>query len=139
MNAAERRARPSPAAIALALVTPLLVRLSPNRLRRGLHLLAWTRGRRAAPRERVLPRVERSLELAARLRPQTCLSRGVTRYVLLRRAGFPVDLVFGLGPHENVFAGHCWLELEREPYLEAEDPRGVFPEVFRVSDAASAA
>lgn len=139
MTAAERRARPSPGAVVLALLTPLLTRLSPNRLRRVLQLLAETGRRRAARREVVLPRVERSLAIAARLRTQTCLSRGVTRYVLLRRAGFPVDLVFGVGPHENVFAGHCWLELEREPYLEAEDPRGLFPEVFRVSGAASTA
>lgn len=54
---------------------------------------------------------------------------------MLRRAGLPVELVFGLGMPNGPYEGHCWLELDGLPYLEATDPRGVFPEVFRVPGA----
>src|SRR5687767_4526441 len=134
----EHRGRLSVAAIALALCAPLLTRLRPNRLCRVLQVLAGHEQGTAALSAPVTARIERSLAVAARVRPQTCLTRGVTRYVLLRRAGLPVELVFGLGSHTDVYAGHCWLELEQEPYLETQDPRRIFPEVFRISGATSA-
>jgi hypothetical protein len=55
--------------------------------------------------------------------------------VVLRRAGLPVDLVFGLGAPAGVADGHCWLELHGRPYLEREDPRSVFPEMYRLPRA----
>ena len=81
-------------------------------------------------------RVERAIGVAAKVRPQTCLTRGISRYVVLRRAGLPVELVFGLGTPGGPHEGHCWLELDGAPYLEATDPRSVFPETFRVPGAA---
>lgn len=137
-DVADDRARLSPAAVALALFAPLLTRLPPARLCRVIQVLARPARRTASDPALIAARVERSLAVAGRLRPQTCLTRGVTRYVLLRRAGVPAELVFGLGPHADAYAGHCWLELEQEPYLETQDPRAIFPEVFRIPGATPA-
>lgn len=105
------------------------------RLRRVLsYAIAAPWPRRVSP-QAAGARVERAIGIAARHRPQTCLSRGISRYVVLRRAGLPVELVFGLGMPNGPYEGHCWLELDGLPYLEATDPRGVFPEVFRVPGA----
>jgi Transglutaminase-like superfamily len=133
----ERKPPLSTAAVALALSTPLLARLRPARLRRLLALLAGPPFASADPRKAAAATasVERSLAVVARVWPQTCLTRGVTRYVLLSRAGLPIEPVFGLGPIDGLYAGHCWLELGDEPYLEKEDPRAAFPEIFRVSRA----
>lgn len=124
--------------VGLVLTSPLLARLPPSRLCRVLSLVAVRAGR--LPRRDVrfaIARVERALSIAARVRPQTCLTRGISRFVVLRRAGFPVELVFGLGPQAGDYAGHCWLELDGAPYLEQEDPRETFPEVLRVPSAAN--
>jgi Transglutaminase-like superfamily len=123
------------ATVALVLATPLLARLTPLRLRRVLsYAIAAPWPRRASP-QAARARVERAIGVAARLRPQTCLTRGISRYVVLRRAGLPVELVFGIGTPSGPYEGHCWLELDGAPYLEATDPRGVFPETFRIPGA----
>lgn len=122
--------------VALVLATPLLTRLRPRWLCRILPLLASRAGRVGRRDTRAaIARVERALSIAARVQRQTCLTRGVSRFVVLRRAGLPVELVFGLGSRDGDYAGHCWLELEGAPYLEGEDPRRIFPEVLRVPTA----
>jgi hypothetical protein len=62
-----------------------------------------------------------------------CLTRGLTRYYFLRRAGMDVALCFGMGHLENEFMGHCWLVKDGEPFLEAEDPRRRYVEMYRIS------
>lgn len=57
--------------------------------------------------------------------PRLCLTRGLTHYYFLRRAGMEVDLVFGIGM-QGSREGHCWLVLEGRPYLEKIDPRKLF-------------
>lgn len=128
------------ATVALVLATQLLTRLQPRLLCRILSLIA-SRTDRVGPRDEnaAIARVERALSIAARIKRQTCLTRGVSRFVVLQRVGLPVELVFGLGPRDGGYTGHCWLELEREPYLERDDPRGVFPEILRVPTAQSRA
>lgn len=63
-----------------------------------------------------------------------CLTRGVTLYWFLRRAGLEVELRFGLDPDDagDLTDGHCWLTLDGEPYLEPRDPRPRFTEVYRL-------
>ena len=123
-------------ALVLAFAAPVLTRLPPARLSWLLSFLT-TRALRdgALARPDLAARIERSLAIAARFRRQTCMTRGITRFVMFRRAGIPVELVFGLGAHEAIFSGHCWLELEAQPYLESHDPRPLFPELFRVPRA----
>jgi hypothetical protein len=67
------------------------------------------------------------------LRP-TCLTRGITRYYALRRAGADVALAFGLRQRSGgQVDGHCWLVKGGKPFLEAQDPRGLFTETYRMS------
>ncbi len=62
-----------------------------------------------------------------------CLTRGLTRYYFLRRAGMNVTLCFGMGRIGGKFIGHCWLMRDGEPFLEVEDPRLRYVEVYRIS------
>jgi hypothetical protein len=62
-----------------------------------------------------------------------CLTRGLTRYYFLRRAGMDVALCFGMGRLDKEFMGHCWLTSNGEPFLEVEDPRPRYVEMYRIS------
>ena len=125
-------------ALVVAASAPALARLRPARLVRLLSLTA-----RKAPRPGVaadaVTRADRALGLVGRVRPQSCLTRGITRFVVLRRAGMGVELVFGVSAASGSGGGHCWLELDGKPYLETTDPRRLFPEVFRVPSRTVAA
>jgi Transglutaminase-like superfamily len=66
-----------------------------------------------------------------------CLTRGLTRYYFLRRAGMDVALCFGMGRRNGDFMGHCWLVQDDEPFLEAEDPRPLYTVMYRISRAGS--
>jgi hypothetical protein len=62
-----------------------------------------------------------------------CLTRGVTLFWFLRRAGLDVELCFGLdAARRDRPDGHCWLLLDGEPFLEASDPRPRFAELYRL-------
>jgi hypothetical protein len=61
-----------------------------------------------------------------------CLTRGLTRYYFLRRAGLEVALHFGMGQIDGAVVGHCWLVREGQPFLEKEDP-GRYVEMYRIS------
>jgi hypothetical protein len=64
-----------------------------------------------------------------------CLTRGLTRYYFLRRAGMDIALCFGMGRRNGEFMGHCWLVKDNEPFLEAEDPRPLYTVMYRISRA----
>jgi len=61
-----------------------------------------------------------------------CLTRGVTLYYFLRRAGADVSLRFGMGEIDGSFSGHCWIDRDGEPLAERRDPRPLFVEMFRI-------
>jgi len=62
------------------------------------------------------------------------MTRGITGYYVMRRAGLDVALCFGIGPVRQVgTAGHCWLVLDGEPVLDGADPRLAFTELVRLS------
>jgi Transglutaminase-like superfamily len=89
------------------------------------------------PRPAEIERLERVTTLAPRIaRPLVrsgCLTRGLTLFWFLRRAGLDVELRFGLDPGEGrPTDGHCWLTLDGEPYLERRDPRHRFTELYRL-------
>jgi Transglutaminase-like superfamily len=69
--------------------------------------------------------------LAARplVRPG-CLTRGLTLYYFLRRAGLDVKLCFGIGKVNDKVVGHCWLLKDGKPFMEKRDPAPVFKEVY---------
>jgi hypothetical protein len=119
--------------LAFLAVAPLLARLRPPALER---VLEPRRPRSADARDpAVAAHVEAVLARAGRLAGASCLTRGVTRYYFLRRAGLPVTLCFGLGWLDGEMAGHCWLMQDGEPFLEPRDPRDVFTETYRIPSA----
>jgi hypothetical protein len=118
---------------AFAAAVPLLMRLP---LPRWAALL--TRPPRRAPAsDAEVERLERLISLAPRvghpLVKGGCLTRGVTLFWFLRRAGLDVELRFGLdAANQEDTDGHCWLALEGEPFLEKVDPRQRFAELYRL-------
>lgn len=105
-------------------------------LPRVASLLTRTPRRRSASPDEI-ERLERLITLAPRVAQPLvkpgCLTRGVTLYWFLRRAGLDVELRFGLDPTEReITDGHCWLALDDEPFLEKVDPRPRFAELYRL-------
>jgi Transglutaminase-like superfamily len=68
-----------------------------------------------------------------------CLTRGLTHYFFLRRAGVDVQLRYGLGTPVGESEGHCWLVRDGEPFLESVDPRGQYVETYSIPRARAAA
>jgi hypothetical protein len=124
---------------AFAAAVPALMRLPLPRVQRLI--VRPVRARPAAgPRE--IDRFERVVTLAPRIAMPVvkpgCLTRGVTLFWFLRRAGFPVALQFGVdaasaGPTD----GHCWLVLDGEPICEKRDPRLRFTDTLRLPQLAA--
>ena len=83
---------------------------------------------------RILAYVETVIRRGGPLIRRGCLTHGLTRYYFLRRAGLDVSLRFGMGrvAAAKGFIGHCWLVREGEPYLEREDPRSLYVEMYCV-------
>ncbi len=119
----------------VAASVPALLRLDLARVQRLLE------PRRARPEpsgdeiRRLVARVEQVLAAGLPLVRPGCLTRGVTLYYFLRRAGLDVRLVFGIGRPLEDLEGHCWLVREGEPFLERKDPRPVFTETYAIARA----
>ena len=118
--------------VALAACVPVLMRLRLARLA----ALLEPRAAPPAPDEeqlrRLAGRVDRLLVLGRPLVRPGCLTRGVTLFWFLRRAGGDVRLVFGMGSVDGETAGHCWLVHDGKPFLEKVDPRPLFAELYRI-------
>jgi hypothetical protein len=118
---------------AFGAAVPLLMRLPLPRLA----ALVSRPPRRSAPAAAEIDRLVRVIDLAPRAaRPLVrsgCLTRGLTLFWFLRRAGLDVELRFGLdAAPEGAIDGHCWLALGGEPFLEKRDPRPRFAEQYRL-------
>ena len=106
--------------ILMRLKLPVLHRL----LERRIASAAGTEGGSRGPGE-ILRCVESALALGTPLIRPGCLTRGLTLYYFLRRAGEDVTLRFGARWRNGEFieeAGHCWLEKDGEPFLESGNP-----------------
>jgi hypothetical protein len=122
---------------AFGAAVPLLMRLPLPRVAALL-----TRARRRGPPIRnpsfsEVERLDRLVALAPRVAAPLvrtgCLTRGVTLFWFLRRAGLAVELRFGLDPRDVAGTdGHCWLSVDGEPFLEKRDPRPRFAELYRL-------
>jgi hypothetical protein len=123
---------------AVAVAARWLARLDLHRLQRWLEPSARSSRPPSVDASQVVEVLGRRVDQVIRwgqplVRPG-CLTRGITGYYFLRRAGLDVALCFGIGPvRDPVAAGHCWLVLDGEPVLEAADPRLAFTEVVRLS------
>ena len=116
-----------------ASAVPLLMRMRPRTLARLLG--TSMKNVEAASPERVA-RILRHFQLARRIGSPLvrtgCLTRGLTLYYVLRRAGVDVALCFGVARSAGEFTGHCWLSQGGAPFLEDPDPRPLYAHVFSI-------
>jgi hypothetical protein len=124
--------------LAVAVAARWLARLELPRLQRWLEPRARSSRPPAADPAQVVDVLGRRIDRVVRwgkplVRPG-CLTRSITGYYVLRRAGLDVAVCFGIGsPRDPGTAGHCWLVLDGEPVLETADPRQAFTELVRLS------
>ena len=94
--------------------------------------------RRGAPPEyagRVVAAVEAARIAGYPVIRQGCLTRAVTLYWFLARAGMPVELRFGIARDASpdiAADGHAWLALDGAPFLEKVDPEPKFTVTYRI-------
>ena len=118
--------------LSFASVVPLLLRFDLPKVRR------WLEPRKAyrtdlEKADKINDYVEAAIQFGRPLVRDVCLTRGLSRYYFLRRAGIEVTLHFGVGQINNGYAGHCWLVKDGEPFLEKEDPRPLFRPVYTMN------
>jgi Transglutaminase-like superfamily len=123
---------------AVAVAARWLARLDLQRLQRCLEPSSRSIHSSSADPGQVVEALGRRVDQVIRwgrplVRPG-CLTRGITGYYMLRRAGLDVALCFGIAPVRGPeVIGHCWLMLGGEPVLEATDPRSAYTEMTRLS------
>jgi hypothetical protein len=130
-----------------AFVVPLLLRRRIDRLAPLIEPSPRSRARSLPPLpppsadavDALVRRIHRLLLAGHPVIRSGCLTRGVTLYYFLRRAGAEVTLRFGMGEIDGSFSGHCWLEQDGEPLVETQDPRPLFVEMFRIPPPPSTA
>ncbi len=117
---------------------PLLMRLRlpalDRLLERRISSAAAAGGDRHAP-EDIVRCVETALAVGAPLIRPRCLTRGLTLYYFLRRAGLDVVLCFGArwrDERKEQLAGHCWLEKDGQPFLEGENLERYADPIYRL-------
>jgi Transglutaminase-like superfamily len=106
--------------ILMRLKLPVLHRL----LERRIASAAGAEGDSHGPGE-IVRCVESALTVGTPLVRPGCLTRGLTLYYFLRRAGVDVTLRFGARWRNGELmeeAGHCWLEKGGAPFLENGNP-----------------
>ena len=114
--------------ILMRLKLPVLHRL----LERRIASAAGAGGDSQGPGE-IVRCVESALTVGAPLVRPGCLTRGLTLYYFLRRAGVDVTLRFGARRRNGELteeAGHCWLEQGGEPFLESGNPHQYFVPIY---------
>ena len=116
-----------------AMLVPLLVRLSLPRMA-VLVSPSQPGGTRpdAEDVRRLVGYVARAQRVLWPVVRSGCLTRGVTLFYFLGRAGMDVSLCFGIADPTGHTRAHCWLVRDDEPFLEAVDPRGVYAETYRI-------
>ena len=122
---------------AFAVCVPLITRL-PLPRQEAILEPRRPRARVRAREEWLEENIDRVLGRGAPLVRPGCLTRGLTHYFFLRRAGADVRLQYGIGTVDGHTEGHCWLVRDGAPYLEREDPREHFVETHSVPSAAAA-
>lgn len=121
-----------------AAAVPALVLLKPERLE---SLLAAKRtGSKAKPDRvrKISSYVDGVIQVASPLVHRGCLTRTLTLYYFLNRAGLNVTVCFGISQVKGEFLGHCWLEKSGQPFLESKDPRPLFKQIYGFPHAVTA-
>jgi Transglutaminase-like superfamily len=118
-----------------AAAVPFLLRLKLSRVETLLEPRAPSP---ANPKrvEQIAEYVEMAIREGAPLVRSGCLTRGLTRYYFFRREGMDLSLSFGMGRVKGEFVGHCWLVKDGLPFMEMQDPRPLYAEMYRISGSA---
>jgi hypothetical protein len=105
-----------------SLMLPLMLR---TRLDNLLPRLEPAQSRQANAQEiaRVVRYAGYALAGVFPLSTNSCLNRALMLYYFLGREGIALAFRIGVSHDEASFHSHAWLELDGEPYLEAENPR----------------
>lgn len=118
-------------ALTVGLLAPLLLRARPELLAKLLEPRRPTRVRDDRLIAETLELTDTALARGRPLIRTGCLTRGVTRYRMLRRAGAEIALCFGVGSIDGNVEAHCWLDEAGTPILEPADVQQ-FHEMFRI-------
>jgi hypothetical protein len=113
-----------------AAAVPLLVRLRLPSLARLLEPRLVPPATDPAKAEKIIAYTDAVLQFGRPLVHAKCLTRALCLYYFLRREGVDVTVHFGVEKSGDTFAGHSWLMMDGEPYLEEADPRLYFSEVY---------
>jgi hypothetical protein len=125
--------------ILVAAAVPVLMRLPLERLAKLVEPRSAPAQPDATTIAALVSRIDHVIQKGYPLIRNTCLTRGITRYWFLRRAGVDLRLAFGLGKPTGVdFSGHCWLVRNGKPFLETSDPGEVFTELYSIPAARNA-
>ena len=108
-----------------AAAVPLLMRLQLPRLHSLLQPRTAPSVADPARVQQIPVYVDAAIQLGRPLIQHRCLTRGLTLYYFLSRAGLDVELYFGVSSKEDNYAGHCWLVRDDEPYPGT--PRPLLP------------
>jgi hypothetical protein len=122
-----------------AAAVPYIMRLKLSRVAAILERGSELRSCDPDQIQKIAAYVDTSIQRGRPLVRAGCLTLGLTRYYFFRRAGMDLSLHFGMGQigTEREFVGHCWLSKQGEPYLEREDPRPLYIEMYCISPANS--
>lgn len=112
--------------------TPLLLQLKLSRLEMVLQDRRATKRIESATVRKIILYTDILLKLGRPLLRSTCMNRGLALCYFLRRAGLEVSLCFGIGNVRGELAGHCWLLRNGKPFLEKNDPRAVFTQIYAI-------
>jgi hypothetical protein len=120
--------------VALALWLPLRLRSTP-----ALRVAARLAPRRAGTGRQRHPPLAAAVWLADRLVNRLpwqygghCVRRSLLLYYAATRCDFPVEVVFGVRRDGTELAGHAWLELGGQPFLERlAEPHATYQEMQR--------
>ena len=118
-----------------AAAVPYLMRLKLSRLASVLEPGSEPGPVDPDPVQKIAAYVQAAIKWGRPLVRPGCLTLGLTRYYFFRRAGLDVSLHFGMGRigENKEFVGHCWLAKDGVPYLETQDPRTLYVEMYRIS------
>lgn len=119
-----------------AAAVPVLMRLKIARVAAILEPGEEPRAVDAEYVKRVVAYIETAIRRGRPLIRPVCLTRGLARYYFLRRAGLDLSLRFGISRDDKQGKGrigHCWLVRDGLPYLEREDPRPRYVEMYHIS------
>ncbi len=115
-----------------AVIIPLLMRLRLAKLASLLELGHRSQTLKSHEISKIVQYVDMAMDVGRPLIRPGCLTRGVTSYYFLRRAGADVKLYFGMGKPDEEYGGHCWIVKDGEPFLEKRDPRPVFTVMYTI-------